>query len=168
MQIFKWRYDRRIGNCNLSHCKFTRKQFGMYVFYQPGSNLSCNKSGWCKFRNTVFWLDKITRESHTIHTGQVCLGPQHARSLFQKVELLSTVCNNVSQPATNWFVARQAWLLDGKTRIIAVQLNLQQCRKKTSTFLAPVFLYLYFTSVTWKKGRNKTTYRAACKESTVR
>ena len=41
--------------------------------------------------------------------------------------------------------------MDGKTCIIAVQLNLQQCRKTTSTFLSPVFPYLYFTSVTWKK-----------------
>ena len=96
------------------------------------------------------------RGSHAIHRTSLSgawgrLNPQHARILLQKVELLSTVCNNVSQSATTWFVARQVWLVDGKTRIIAVQLNLQQCRKTTSMFLSPVFPYLYFTSVTRKK-----------------
>ena len=36
------------------------------AFYHPRSNLSCNKSGFCKLWNTDFWLVKITRESrHT-------------------------------------------------------------------------------------------------------
>ena len=38
------------------------------------------------------------------------------------MELLSTFCKNFSQPATNWFVARQVWLVGGKTRNIAIRL----------------------------------------------
>ena len=48
------------------------------------SNLSCNKSGFCRLHNAV--------------------------------ELLTIFCNNFSQPATIWFVARQVWPMGGINR----------------------------------------------------
>ena len=54
---------------------------------------------------------------------------QHARSMYikrllQKVDVVSTFCNNFSQPATTSFVAGQVWFVGGNTRNIAVQLFL--------------------------------------------
>ena len=80
------------------------------------------------------WLDKITLESghsrqlrHLLQ-NQFALGRlkrQHVQILLQKVELLSTLCKNFSQPATTSFVARQIWFVGGKTSNIAFQLVLQ-------------------------------------------
>ena len=33
--FFKWRYDRRIGNWNLSNCKLSRKIFGTSTGFEP-------------------------------------------------------------------------------------------------------------------------------------
>ena len=36
IQIFKWRYDRPSGNCNLSNCKFTPpKKFATSTGFEP-------------------------------------------------------------------------------------------------------------------------------------
>ena len=56
-----------------------------------------------------------------------------SQMLLQKVELLSTFCNNFPQPATSWFVERQVW-----TRNIAIQLVLEQFCKTSCTFSLPV------------------------------
>ena len=65
--------------------------------------------------NTNFRLGKITgvgtpyTEVTSIAAKQVCFGPvkaQHVQILLQNVELFSTLCNNYSQPAATWFVAR--------------------------------------------------------------
>ena len=65
--------------------------------------------------NTNFRLGKITgvgtpyTEVTSLAAKQVCFGPvkaQHVQILLQNVELFSTLCNNYSQPAATWFVAR--------------------------------------------------------------
>ena len=100
-------------------------------FYQPRSNLFCNKSGCCKLRE--YWLDEITRESR--HRRKLCHLLQNrslswagkTRNMYRfcckKVELLATFCTIFSQPATNRFSGLN---VDGKTRNITFQLLLQQ------------------------------------------
>ena len=63
--------------------------------------------------------------------------------LHKAVELLTNFCNNFSQPATIWFVAR-LWGLNvrGKKRNIVFQLLLLQCWNTSCTFFVPVLLYL--------------------------
>ena len=45
INIFKWKYDRRSGNCNLSNYKLTRKNF----FFSYGGN-------W-KYSDVTFEID---------------------------------------------------------------------------------------------------------------
>ena len=66
---------------------------------------------------TDFWLDQIALELH--HTKKlfyvICCktsllwagkNAQYVQIFLEKVQLLSTFCNNFSQPATTWFAAR--------------------------------------------------------------
>ena len=52
---------------------------------------------WCKI--SLPWTSK-TRDMYNI--------------FLEKGESLFTYCNNLSKPATTWFVARQVWFVDGK------------------------------------------------------
>jgi len=52
---------------------------------------------WCKI--SLAWTGK-TRDMYNI--------------FLENWESLSTYCNDLSQPATTWFVARQVWFVDGK------------------------------------------------------
>ena len=77
---------------------------------------------------------------------------QHVQILLEKVQLLSTFCNNFSQPATTWFVARQVWFVVGKMRNIVIQLVLRQCCKSSCKSSWPFYRPL-----------NKTTLKFAAK-----
>ena len=58
---------------------------------------------------------------------------QNVQILLQQLELLSTFCNNFSQPPTTWFVC-------AKTRNIAFQHVLPQCcRKQHEIFRRPFY-----------------------------
>ena len=63
---------------------------------------------------------------------------------------LSTFCNNFSQPATTWFVAREVWFMGGKTRNISFEPVLQQCCKTSCTYLLSVLQYLYPKNVYYR------------------
>ena len=47
------------------------------------------------------------------------------RFCHKKKKPLPTFCNNFSQPASTWFVARQVWFVVGKTRNIVLRIVLQ-------------------------------------------
>ena len=96
-------------------------------------------SDWIK----LLWSYTIQRSYFmSFLAKQVCFGPVKTRNMYrfflEKVQLLSTFCNNFSQPATTWFVARQVWFVFVKMRNIVIQLVLQQCCKSSCTFLLAV------------------------------
>ena len=45
--------------------------------------------------------------------------------LLQKVELLSTFYNSLSQPATSWFVAKQVCMCEGDTHLMTYRFVLE-------------------------------------------
>ena len=86
--------------------------------------------------NTVLWLHWMRLPvSRAIHGSQVtccktslrwaCKMRSIYRFCHKKKKPLPTFCNNFSQPASTWFVARQVWFVVGKTRNIVLQLVLQ-------------------------------------------
>ena len=103
-----------IGNRNLQHVLqkcWKRVEWRCYAFYHPHikpvlQQIRLLQVAWLL---TYDWIK--LRRSHTIYGSYVtlpiqdCFGPQN-------VDLLSSFCNNFSQPATTWFIARTlAWLV---------------------------------------------------------
>ena len=98
--------------------------------------------------NTDFWFGKITQESsltddsHHLLQNKFALSwsnAQQVQILLPKLEFLSTFCNNVLQPATTWFVARQVWFMGGKMCNITIQLALQQRCKRVANHCYPFY-----------------------------
>ena len=84
---------------------------------------------------TFDWIK--LRGSHFIHGIHVTC--RKANLPWAGKMRLSTFCNNFSQPATTWFVARQVWFVGGKTGNISFEPVLQQCCKTSScTYLLSV------------------------------
>ena len=77
---------------------------------------------WCKI--SLPWTGK-TRDMYNI--------------FLEKGESLSTYCNNLSKPATTWFVARQVWFVDGKRATFDVA-------KRIAHFRCPFYRTLRETS----------------------
>ena len=69
-------------------------------------------SGWVK---TDFWLDATHGSYVTCCKTSLPWAAQHVQIFFQKVEPLSTFCNNFSQPTTKWFAAGQVWFAGGES-----------------------------------------------------
>ena len=115
--------------------------------------------------NTDFWFGKITQESsltddsHHLLQNKFALSwsnAQQVQILLPKLEFLSTFCNNVLQPATTWFVARQVWLMGGKIFYITIQLALQQCNKtscKSLLLVLPNLKKLFIVNAWLEEGR---------------
>ena len=97
-------------------------------------------SGWVK---TDFWLDATHGSYVTCCKTSLPWAAQHVQIFFQKVEPLSTFCNNFSQPKTTWSAAGRVWFVGGERRNTAIQLFLYQCCKTSCTFLFSVLSYLY-------------------------
>ena len=77
---------------------------------------------WCKI--SLPWTSK-TRDMYNI--------------FLEKGESLFTYCNNLSKPATTWFVARQFWFVDGKRATFDVA-------KRIAHFRCPFYRTLRETS----------------------
>ena len=123
-------------------------------------------SGWVK---TDFWLNATHGSYVTCYKTSLPWAAQHVYIFFQKVEPLSTFCNNFSQPKTTWFAAGRVWFVSGERRNTAIQLFLYQCCKTSCTFLFSVLSYLYcqihtlvYSSVTffpwWTPSSSRTTW----------
>ena len=139
----------KTSNKNRQHCCKTSWEAKVRVFTAYKPNLSWNKSGCCELRENWLYLKlRGIESSHTLEwrhllQNKFALGrqsEQHVQNLLQQVELLSTFCNNFSQPATTWFVVRQFWFVCAKTCNIAFQHVLPSAMlpKTTWNFSTPV------------------------------
>ena len=80
-----------------------------------------------------------------------------------RVQLLSTFCNNISQPTTTWVVAGQVWFVGGKTPVNSFSSNI--ANKVARFFVAyltvpEIRLYTFFfvSDVKYPKVPNWTTF----------
>ena len=93
-------------------------------------------SGWVK---TDFWLDATHGSYVTCCKTSLPWAAQHVQIFFQKVEPLSTFCNNFSQPTTKWFAAGQVWFAGGETRNTAIQLFCINVEKQVALSCFPFY-----------------------------
>ena len=132
----------KTSNKNRQHCCKTSWEAKVRVFTAYKPNLSWNKSGCCELRENWLYLKlRGIESSHTLEwrhllQNKFALGrqnEQHVQILLQQLELLSTFCNNFSQPPTTWFVC-------AKTRNITFQHVLPHCcRKQHELFRSPFY-----------------------------
>ena len=73
--------------------------------------IAVNQVAACKLHEYWLWLDKIMCYVTCCKTSLPLAGKTYSLCKFcwKKVEILSTLCNNVLQPAGGWVVVRQVW-----------------------------------------------------------
>ena len=96
-------------------CKTIRKGNIARFTTHVETRIAVNRVVACRFREYWLWLDKIARESlcyvTCCRTSLPWAGKTYNLCKFccKKVEILSTLCNNVLQPVGGWVVERQVW-----------------------------------------------------------
>ena len=149
----RWRCgktENKIVQLILQHCCKTSEE-RCCAFYQPHSNLSCNKSGQCKLQKFVAESRVVllfaTKSVHVVHFKGRCklvlqLVTQLAcmtwlpRNFLQSEVSIQATCNNLT------WLARQVWTRVVKHATLLFNLVLKQCCKTSHLLLLPFLLNL--------------------------
>lgn len=135
---------RATNKCNLV-CNIAAKRVGKRAFFHPCSSLSWKKSGCYNLRRWILasvWMKLCHTRSYVIYCKKRLPWVGESTSctdFITKVDLISTVCNNFTQPAATWFVTKQAywWVVKCATSLFKSSRN--HVTKQVARFCYPFY-----------------------------